>query len=93
MDDYTNYEQMRAAGATAEQVYLAAEKSGADFAYCIRMLRKLFGLRFEQAKEVIIIATGRARSLSEHEEAFLEPLKRLLSGKTGIKESSGGPDA
>jgi hypothetical protein len=78
MDDFSKYEEMRAAGATAEQVYLAAAKSGADFPCCLRLLRKVFGLSLVEAKEVIIVASGDAPSLSEYQERFLEPLKECL---------------
>ena len=79
MDDFSKYEQMRAAGATAEQVYLAAERSGADFPCCLRLLRKVFGLSLVEAKEVSIVASGYASSLAEYQEGFVEPLKELLA--------------
>jgi len=78
-DDFAKYEEMRAAGANAGQVYLAAEKSGADFPCCLRLLRKVFGLSLVEAKEVIIVASGQATSLSEYQERFLEPLKEFFA--------------
>jgi hypothetical protein len=86
MDDFSKYEKMRAAGATAEQVYLAAAKSGADFLYCIRLLRKLFGLSLVQAKEVIIVADGYAPSLSEYQERFLQPLEEYFAQRERAEE-------
>jgi hypothetical protein len=86
MDGFARYEQMQAAGATAEQVYLAAARSGADFLYCVRLLGKVFGLSFVEAKEVTIVASGYAPSLSEYQERFLEPLKELFAQRERAEE-------
>jgi hypothetical protein len=86
MDNFSKYEEMRAAGATAEQVYLAAERSGADFLCCLRLLRKVFGLSLVEAKEVIIVATGQARTLSEYQEKFVEPLRECLAQRQRADE-------
>jgi hypothetical protein len=88
MDDFAKYEEMRAAGATAEQVCLAAANSGADFAFCVRLLIKVFGLSFGQAKEVYIVANSYAPSLAEYEERFVEPLKEYLTERERADRSS-----
>jgi hypothetical protein len=87
MDDFSNYEQMRAAGATPKEVYLAAKAAGADFWFCIRLLRKVFNLDFTKAKEVTVVASGEANSLSEYQQRFCEPLREVLEGEEPTKEN------
>lgn len=50
----------------------------------IRMLRSLFGLTLEEAKEVYIISTTSFQSLSDYQEALILPaLEEALTNDSG----------
>lgn len=52
--DYHQYEQMRVKGASADEAIEAAVRDGRDFAYCIRMLRSVYGLSLIDARDVLL---------------------------------------
>ena len=74
-DNFSEYERMRDAGSTAEQVYRAAVRDGIDSITRIRLIRAVFSLSLGQAKEVIVRADGQAESLDQHQERIANALK------------------
>jgi len=75
MSEFPEFEQMRAEGASAIDVFRKAKAEGRDDIVCIRMVRAVFGLSLLEAKEVLIIASGIATSLHEHEERLARELE------------------
>jgi hypothetical protein len=81
-DDFSKYELMKAAGSTAEQVWLDAIRDKHDMIARIRLIRAVFSLSMVEAKEVWVRAEGLADSLEEHQERFIKPIEEwLLSSK------------
>jgi len=76
-DDFSKYETMKNAGASAEDVYREALKSGVDPITRIRLIRAVYSLSPRQAKEVFVIAEGQAESLDE----FQGKVADVLSGE------------
>ena len=64
--------------------YRAMRADGLDRITCIRILRELFKLSLEGAKEVTVVADGLATSLGEHEARLVEEVTQA------IEESSEG---
>ena len=77
-DDFSEFENMKSKGADANQAYLRSKQLGLDPFAQIRMLRAVFGLTLEQAKEVTVTAGGGSSSLSEHQEKLLPSLKKAI---------------
>jgi hypothetical protein len=53
MDDFKKYEELRDGGAPPREVYGLAKSDGLDPITSIRLLRKVFGLSFMEAKKII----------------------------------------
>ncbi len=64
MSEFPKYAEMRSQGASARNVYLAAQADGLDAIQTIRMLRQVFGLSLVEAKQV----TGAADVWSAKQE-------------------------
>jgi hypothetical protein len=79
MDDFVKYESMKAAGASAVDVYRKAVADGVDSITSIRLLRKVYGLSLVEAKDVTIRASGAAKSLDEFQAGLVEPLEEMLN--------------
>jgi hypothetical protein len=77
-DDFTKYQILKEQGISPKQAYQLAGKDGLDIPAGIRMLRKVFELSFLQAKEVSIIASGKAKSLNDYQEKLLPELEEIL---------------
>jgi len=69
-EDDPEFREMLAEGASPEIVYLAAEKKLSRVAG-IRVVRTLFGLNLEAAKEVMVRARGDAASLEKYQGRLL----------------------
>lgn len=68
MDDFHKYAEMRDRGVGSVDVYRTGVADGLDTFARVRMLRKVFNLSLDQAKEVIIIGDGIATSSNVHQE-------------------------
>lgn len=77
MSDYSKYEALRDAGASPKDVYLAAKADEYNPIELIKILRLVYGISFEEAKEVTIIGDDLANSLSDYQARFLPMLARL----------------
>jgi hypothetical protein len=80
MSEFPQYEAMRDEGASAHDLYRKARADGHDDITCIRMLRAVFGFSLREAKEVLIVASGTAASLDEHEERLARELEEEGDG-------------
>jgi hypothetical protein len=80
-EDHSEYREMQAKGASPESIFLAAERQHDSFA-AIRIVRAVFGLSLDAAKEVMIRAHGGAASLAEHQEQLLPSLKQALKDES-----------
>lgn len=74
--EFKKYEESKNAGATAEELWRAAEKDGLGQVARIRMIRTLFGLSVVEAKEVAAGAHG--KPLAEKQGELLDSLKDAL---------------
>jgi len=74
MKEFAKYADMRDAGGAPDEVYMAAKASGLSEIEAIRMLRTVFGMSLQEAKETTIVASGSASSLKEHEEQIAREL-------------------
>ncbi len=72
---------MQVKGASPQDVFLAAERQ-LDSVAAIRVVRAVFGLSLDAAKEVMIGARGGAASLAEHQEQLLPSLKQALKDES-----------
>ena len=72
---------MQAKGASPENIFLTAERKF-DWCAAIRVVRAVFGLSLEAAKEVMVRARGEAGSLVEHQERLLPSLNQALKNAT-----------
>jgi len=72
------FHQMKQHGADAESVYRAIREQGLGQIEAIRILRSVFGLSLQEAKEITIVAGGVAASLSEHEGRVATDLRQAL---------------
>lgn len=52
--DYRKYADLREAGATADDAYVAAAQDGRDWTYCMRMLREGYDLSLADARDVLL---------------------------------------
>jgi hypothetical protein len=77
-DHFEIYNRMRREGTSANQAFLQAQKDGLDWSAQIRMLRAVYRLSLEEAKEVMVTADGSSDSLVEHQKTLLSPLEHLL---------------
>lgn len=65
-------------GASPLDAYRAARSEGMNDVDAIRMLRRLFGLSLGQARETVLVGSGTASSLREHEQAVARALEAEL---------------
>jgi hypothetical protein len=83
-EDDPDFQEMQAKGESPESVYLVA-KEKFDRMAAIRVIRAIFGLSLESAKEVIVRADGEAASLTEYQERLLPDLEVLSGSADGMK--------
>ena len=77
--DTRKYERMRDAGAGPTEVYREADRDGYQtFPELVRILRRVFGLSFVEAKEVTIVARGLADSLDEYQGQIANEISRYI---------------
>lgn len=74
--EFKKYEESKKAGATAEEIWRAAEKDGLGQIARIRMIRSIFGLSAVGAKEVAAAAHG--KSLAAEQGELLTGLQEVL---------------
>lgn len=80
MADLTKYAQLKGQGASATDVWLAAEADGLDQITRIFVMREVFQLSIVEAKAVSVQAqTG--CSLKEHQAKLLEGLDEALKSE------------
>ncbi len=73
-DDFSKYETMRDAGASAEDVYLEAARDGLDNITQIRLIRAVYSLSLGEAKDVFVRAEGLAGSRDEFQGMIADSL-------------------
>jgi|GEM_PF-4511235 hypothetical protein len=78
MSEFTKYEQMKAGGAAAVEVYRSAKESGLTDIECLRMLRAVFDLTFVDAKRVVVAADEGGASLEDHQLQLVDSLREAL---------------
>jgi hypothetical protein len=78
MSEFTKYEQMKAAGAAAVEVYRSAKESGLTDIECLRMLRVVFDLTFVDAKRVVVATDEEGASLEDHQQQLVDSLREAL---------------
>lgn len=77
-DNFSEFEKLREKGIDPKLAYLYSKKVGLDPFAQIRMLRSVYNLSIEKAKEVTVTASGESASLSEHQEKLFPSLKRAF---------------
>ena len=77
-DDFSEYERMKENGISPQAAYLFSNAAGLESFAQIRMLRRVFRLSLDQAKEVTVTATDESVSLSEHQGKLFPALKAAL---------------
>ena len=77
-DDFSQYESMRDAGSSPEEVYRAATRDGLDSITRIRLIRAVYSLSLRQAKEVWVRAEDIAESLVVHEAKTAEVIAPII---------------
>ena len=77
-NDWSEYESLRNDGATPDDVYLKAKADGHDSLDCIRMLRAVFNLDLNRAKEITVQAEGTTQSLDDYQETLLPVLEEAF---------------
>ena len=75
-DDFSNYEKLRDAGTSPEDVYREAARNGIDAINRIRLIRAVYSLSPKEAKEVWVRAEGEAESLDEYQGKIADELLR-----------------
>ncbi|MBX3387808.1 MAG: hypothetical protein KF768_14675 [Phycisphaeraceae bacterium] len=76
MTEFEEYESLRRSGSSAVEVYCAARSAGMNDIDAIRMLRTVFGLSLGEAKEAMLVGSGVADSLEDHEDALADGLRK-----------------
>jgi hypothetical protein len=79
-DDFSKYEKMRDAGASAEDVYREAARDGLDTITQIRLIRAVYSLSLGEAKDVFVRAEGLAESRNEFQGMIADCLEREAVG-------------
>ncbi len=79
-DDFSKYEKMRDVGASAEDVYREAARSGLDDITRIRLVRAVYSLSLAEAKDVFVRAEGLAESRDEFQGMIADCLEREVVG-------------
>lgn len=78
MSEFERFRELQRRGASPLDAYRAARSEGMADVDAIRMLRTLFGLSLAQAKEAMVVGSGTASSLREHEQAVASALQTEL---------------
>lgn len=86
-EDFYPYVSMYLAGATPREVYLQAQADSLGDISCIRLLRAVFSLSLIEAKEIVVTASGRAKSLLEHQANLAPALWAALDILSDEEES------
>lgn len=76
--EFTEYRRVRKEGASPAELYQVATTDGLSWSDCFRMLREVCRLSPLEAKEVIVTASGEARSLDEYQARLVPGLERAL---------------
>jgi ribosomal protein L7/L12 len=87
-DEFLKYKSLRAVGHDAITVYKVAEEDGLPQIPLIRMVREVFSLNLEEAKDVSIKASL-GISLEEHLNNIAKELEQLFEKEN--KENLGSP--
>lgn len=86
-EDFSLYRGFKERGESAAACWLIARDAGLDFFAAIRMLRGVFDLSLQEAKEVAVTADGRFTSLDEYQASLLPALKgafKVLESETAL---------
>ena len=73
MDAYKKYFAMRDAGATPQEVFLAARDDNPNLHECFKIIGTVYNLSLVETKEVYITAVTPATSLDEFQEKYILP--------------------
>jgi hypothetical protein len=76
--EFQKYETMRDAGTSAKDTYVQARADELTTIECIRMLELVFRLSLVEAKEVMVIGDGLARSLEEYQAKVITALHNVV---------------
>jgi hypothetical protein len=82
MENEEKYRRLAQKGESPEQVYRTMHADGLSWISSVRILRELFQLSLEQAKEVSLMAEGIASSLTEHEGRLVEGIEQAATEKS-----------
>lgn len=77
-DNFEKYEDLRDENRAPTEVYLIARSEGLSFIASIRMLRLIFNMSLEEAKEMTVIAHGLGESLADYQEKLIPGLEEVL---------------
>ena len=77
-DNFLQYESMRDAGSSPEEVYRAATRDGLDSITRIRLIRAVYSLSLREAKEVWVRAEDVAESLTQHQAKAAEVVSQII---------------
>jgi hypothetical protein len=77
-DNFLQYESMRDAGSTPEEVYRASTRDGLDSITRIRLIRAVYSMSLRQAKEVWVRAENVAESLAQYQARTAEVISPIL---------------
>lgn len=86
-DDFTEYKHLKREGLSAIEIYKTGKTRGLDNIALLRLLRYLFQYNLVEAKEIMIIAEGRASSLEEYQETLFSGLENAFKEDEEQKES------
>lgn len=78
MIDITKYDSMKESGASPEDICRAMLEDELTWSECIRTLRQILALDLVGAKELIIVASGQAESLEQHQENIAKVIQSEL---------------
>jgi hypothetical protein len=79
MADEKKYLRLAQEGESPAQVYRTMRADGLGWIPSVRILRELFHLSLEEAKEVSVVADGLASSLTEHEQRLVEGMEQAVT--------------
>jgi hypothetical protein len=72
-DDWSSYIRFRDDGSSAQELWNCSRTDGLKFSDSIRMIRSVFDLTLEEAKEVMIQAERLGTSLEEYQDRIVLP--------------------
>jgi len=85
MDDFSKYVAFKLEGTSSLTSYLTAKEDGLDRFALIRMLREVYGLSLDEAKNVSFKAeTG--EELEEYQGKHIEDFKKVLDDELGVDD-------